>query len=787
MSVICLFQATIVIALIGISYNQQFSQMKQKCCSDSLSPWLFKPSPWEEILRQATYHSIIRHLDFPGSLDGRLERDQSLWSRLQEAEFVDNTITSGNKGEDIDTGILKVTDRTDRPLSFEYFTTHNSIYECPLGKCFSEDKNIFALWKIQKADNPYVLRISVKLPHLYENPTEDIYEYSGKFGLRKLSIHPIQALSPKIENNYRLSMDHMKKLDRSDFQFPNSKTVFGVERGRSLSYDSPEVPSGQTEDGWVFGPHRHHHPGVVVETGIRNPTIGTPFNIQSRPYIASVGPNGFHHIIHSLPSLSSPQNIDQHEDLEGFIPYNGPVNAPFPYKAEYAYDPRFLLSYNKHPNIQSPPAKSSFKPSKEFVRYSEIDPFYHPSRETDVFQTTLLPEHIFTKIPLSYRNNAKPQAAHNHESKKNFPSSINEQIPTELPKTSPKKTQFQIVVNNISSDYKSPTVNSVHRESSTKPINNVVSTTTATIQNRPKLATKTFGEKIKPKPEERYITSTTNAPLKQVNYSNRFKNNQKPAVQEILRPNQADQIITKNLSMNLNGSQHSHRGNSVFNKLRTKSNNILRTSTESSKVTTTEAYQYETTTLLLDSNTEDYNEEDYVISTEDDRQTKTNVMEKTTSKPILVTVTPTNSTSSPNNQTILYDYDYSDETTEADNVTKTKDFTDSTDSGSDSLTSLEDTIFVTEPQSTSSSTSPSTTVTSSLTNIDGDIQESKTHNTQYRLLTYPGDSVSIVANRISKTFSYRTAAGNVGKLQSKDHNTNRYKLSNLYRDYTSIL
>lgn len=794
-----LFQIATLVSLVGSSISQQINTFTQpKCCSDPVLPWLFKPQPWEDILRQATYQSIIRHLDFTGTLDGRLDRDQKLWKQFMEADFMEEKDKLVNNAQDTETGILKILYESEHKISFKYYKTDKSVYECSRRECDAEDKSLLALWQVRKAEHPYTLRINVKLPRINSSPLEDVYDYNGKYGLKKINPDQLEYSELKNLKSHRFSFPQDKKnIERADFRFENSNGGFnvGINSPPFLYNPSVVVPS-KAENGWVIPPPRKTRPGVVVDTGLRHPKL---FDTPTGPYIASEGPNGFHHIIHSLPSISPPQSFDSIQQLRGFLPSIGPVRAPSPYKTEYAYDPRYVMYYNRQLSVDTTPATRQFKPSTEYVRYSEVDPFYHTNTDSDLHTTPMPIDHVqkFTSST-PFINNLF------YKVKPSFPTSINEQLPTKLPSTtSSTKPSFQIIVGDMNSDIKPTTGIStpINKESTKTQMPRTKPTPKSRLQIRDKPkpvenknTTKYFGDKIKTKGQRNGNVSTfkpiivKSMPQTMENYKKETNQN-RGEIKNTTTTNYDDNSFTRFTNKKVS-TRPQRIKNTTFkdilerNKIKSKLRKNIQeytTTISNAKETTNTDLDYETTT--------EYNEQehftniDWEMKTEGKKNTFHSDFSPTLNSEIVSDETKTdNSTTNRNasievdNDSTLYDYYYNEETTEPSNETT------STDSNvSDFFTSLTDNNLTMETSTDVTSTSTESPHSPS---IDGDTQESNVHNTQYRLLTFPGDSVSIVANRISKTYSYRTAGGKEGKLQTKEHND---KISDVYKGLRTVL
>ncbi|XP_046678195.1 uncharacterized protein LOC124366035 [Homalodisca vitripennis] len=330
-------QILTLLASLALSRSQKFDIYgRPKCCSDSLSPLIHQQQFWQDTLREATYQSIIRHLDFSGTLDGRLDRDQRLWRHLREARYIiDENPSLENVAEEIRSGTLLVRSQSSTKPDFEFHQTDKPTFECFRNQC-NENNSLLALWRVRRTDNPYTLWIRVKLPTVAGSQTEDMYEYNTKYGLKKLNPDPFEYKSLKGQKGHRFSIQPKKKgdfksIDRMDFRFPGLNKGFGIGRimPTSILYNSP-IKSGKIENGWVISPPRKPHPGIIVETGQRKPPSIPNFDHLSGPFVTS-GPHGFHHIIHSLPSISPPQNLDHPtQEYRGFLPSIGPISPPPP-------------------------------------------------------------------------------------------------------------------------------------------------------------------------------------------------------------------------------------------------------------------------------------------------------------------------------------------------------------------------------------------------------------------------------------------------------------------------
>lgn len=770
---------TLIITAASGSHEKFDIYGKPKCCSGSLSPSYQKLQPWTASLRAATYQSLISHLDFPGSLDGRLDRDEKLWNYLQEAEFVTDTNGSfDDLFEDTATGVLIERPQNNQRSTFEFQQTDKFDYECPNNNCHSLNNSLLALWRVRKSDSPNSMWIRVKLPKIINTtPMEDMYYYSAKYGLKKLSPDPPELNHFK---RHRFSTSQKNKgefkyLDRMDFRFPNFKNIYGTGRvtPSSFMYDSPVFPESE-EDDWygslrkpysedTFG-HQHHH---------------SSYYSASRPHSR---PHEYDHFSHIHPSIPPSQELDHpSQEVRGFMPSVGPISAPPPYRTEYAYDPRYLMYYTNQQNRQlqhtTVPPKY-FKPSTEFVRYSEIDPFFHPDGEAEIEQTSPMPQDI-----------AKPM--------QQFPSSTMKQIPPTNPFPDNQKP-FQIIVENMNSQshkLSKPTLDenfSTRRQPSTTKL---LPAKQHTVTERPEfeeeVSVRAFGEKIKPK-----TTTTTKPTFKMIpQVTVDYKT---PATEVINDEDDQAMAIEKpqnNLSSTV-GSKLTNQDdknpnletefimNSTQSLDSTLTTEALTESTNSDDFDKTSNSNFETTENIVDANKMfELNSQTTISGDEFD-----NLSEKLIEE---VSTTPNSTVSSDKDTTAQTEIDSTttDDQTEKTTVIDKETTTDTTNETDDTdfFSSLAN-LFSTDSATTEMTTDEATTesITKQPPVPDPDTQESRHQNINYRLLTFPGDPVSIVSNRISKSVSYRTATGKERKLHGKQLLLNRHRFSSVYKDYSKI-
>lgn len=778
-----MFQIFTLIITAASSSHQKFdSYGKPKCCSGSLSPSYQRLQPWTASLRAATYQSIIRHLDFPGSLDGRLDRDEKLWSYLQEAKFVTDTNTSfDDLFEDTATGVLIESPENNQRSTFEFQQTNNFDYECPNNNCHLQNNSVLALWRVRKSDSPNSMWIRVKLPKIIDSTLmEDMYYYSAKYGLKKLSPDPTELNYFK---RHRFSTSQKKKsefkyLDRMDFRFPNFKNIYGTGRvtPSSFMYDSPVFPESE-EDDWYgssrkpysedsFG-HQHHH---------------SSYYSPSRPHVSS-RPHEYDHFSHIHPSIPPSQELDHpSQEARGFMPSVGPISAPPPYRTEYAYDPRYLMYYA---NQQSRPFQHTtvppkyFKPSTEFVRYSEIDPFFHPDGETEIKQTSPMPQDI-----------AKPM--------QQFPSSITTQIPTNSFPDNLKP--FQIIVENMNSQSHAlsskPALDENFSPGRKPPITKLLAVNQQAVSDRPEfeeeVSVRAFGEKIKPK------TTTTTKPTFKIKpqvtvdfKTQTMEVNNDEEVQAMTIEKPKNNLLSTVSSKLTNQDEENPNLETEFIMNSTQSldskftTEALTESTSSDEFDKTSNSNFETTENIVDTNKMfNFNLQTTVSGDESDNSSGKLVEGVTTTPNPEVSFEKDTTTQTEIGSTTTDDK--TEKTTVIDKETTT-DPTNNTDE-TDFFSSLAN-LFSTDSATTEMTADEATTEISTKQPpvADPETQESQHQNINYRLLTFPGDPVSIVANRISKTVSYRTAKGKERKLHGKQLLLNRHRFSSVYKDYNKIL
>lgn len=845
---IVLLQIFALLISFGLNESQKFDVYgRPKCCGDSVSPSYLRAKSWEDTLRDAAYQSIIHHFDYPGTLDGRLDRDQKLWKHLQEARFtLKNNYLFGDTEEDTKSGILIMKRLSDQSFGFEFQQTDNLNLDCSMNDCELKNSSLLASWKVNKKGDENGMNIRVKLPVINEKRTEDVYEYSIQSGLKKVNPNPIEHNSfsayrtnkehrfaniPrttksgfKSYNNYKggfpgfdestetrfQSYGRVKSgyrnSERMDFRFGSpGKGNFGTGRiiPTSFMYDTPFYSSEESDEGWTrFQTPRQPYPSFKGDVGFRNVNEGSLFGSNS-PYHSRL-PEDYYELQQQTP----PQRPEQ--ESNGFLPSVGPINAPPSYRTEYVYDPRYRLTYGNNQHMMTPStftttSSKPFKPSTEYVRYSELDPFYHPDDTQELLLTT-------------------PKTNVGFESPKT--SSVSLPATEKLTTNNPieKTTLFQIIVDNMKNNTEtitySPPITS--QASITNLTTEHVSQTITPTSDRPhkipanKVHTKAkdnpsvddfnaeraFGEKIIPK------SRTTVKPKSALNKIKPtlkhktvldFSTRAEPLDEEVKQRKATTVRIPERFTTQHESTQkENHRTtNNIENKKKDfneSSTTSLDKLTEENKFTqnidvTTKSY-YETTTEFNqkdDSTIVNFKDttlnSDFPTTSLWDDVKKTIIPKNTDLTASILNITesdtiPTNSDNEFDTKADHTTRDMTEHTTEI----STPDSNSYSENGF--FTAM--TNFFMPETTTKKNDKKDTEMTTVKADADAETQESKQHKTHYRLLTFPGDPVSIVANRISKSISYRTANGKERKLPSKLPFSSRYKFSDLSKEYRSL-
>lgn len=781
-------------------------------------------------------------------MDGRLDRDQKLWKHLQEARFtLKNNFLFGDTEEDTKSGILVMKRLSDQSFGFEFQQTDNLNLECPLNECDLKNSSLLASWQVHKKGAPDGMQIQVKLPVINEKRAEDVYEYNIQTGLKKVNPNPTEHNSfssyrtfkghrfaniPRTKggfksyNNYKGGFSSLVEdtgtrfqsygsvksgygnSDRMDFRF-GSKGNFGTGRivPTSFLYDKPFYSSEESGEGWTrFQAPRKPYPSFVEDAGLRTD--------NERPLLGSGGlysrlPEGYYELQQQTP----PQSPE--EESMGFLPSIGPINAPPSFRTEYAYDPRYRLTYGSNnqpmmtPSTFTTTSSKPFKPSTEYVRYSELDPFYHPDDTSD---DTPLTTARTTMVFDSPRTSV-------------FSLPTTEKLTTNNPIE--KTTLFQIIVDNMKNNIETityPTSTTSQTPITNPPRKNVsqkVTTISDFLHKKPvsKVHTKAkekskvadenvsleraFGEKIIPK------SRTTTKPKSSVDkikhktildFSTKAepfdteKNQRKTTTvripEKFTLPLEFPQKETHHSTKSVGNEKKNSNAGSTITSLEKLTEKIDNSKITESIEVTTKKY-YDTTTELSpkdDSTTEMITKETTLLDDSFLTTTLWDDTKKTTVPEITDFVMSNLNFTEPDlnlNTTVGR--------TNADfTLMEMTEHTTETSTQPDSNTSPEDgfftamTNFFMMETTTNKNNGKEDEMTTSKAVVDAETQESKQHKTHYRLLTFPGDPVSIVANRISKTISYRTANGKERKLPSKLPFSSRYKFSDLSKDYITI-
>lgn len=701
-----ILQAIIVPVLTDFPEKYNLFSNKKNCCHGNVPTTqtpMWHPRLWQKTLREAAYQSIMRHTEFTGTLDDRLNRDHQLWSKIKEAIFKQKSIPGS--GSEITTGIL--VDRQRRNGNLEFQQIDKSVYECPGERC-TTNESLVALWRVRKTQDPNGLWIRVKLPTDQGTPIEDVYEYNVKYGLKRLMKKDKMSTIRSSEANDKMIQD------RVDIRFPetNSRDLY------MLNMPKPGV---------IMKPH----PAVIVETGRHF----VPQPVTNIGAIVATGPDGYRHVIHSLGQFPSPQRQEfQHNSqYNGFLPSIGPIIPPPPirkpivvYDTPNQYNPSFVNVYRQTLNNyykereQPTPKPQNFKPSKEFIQFSEVDPFYQNEQVTSP-----MPPYIRPTFTI------------------NYPDSINAQLPPTVssvtqdttPDTNP---QFQIIVG----DY--PTTKQPH-------------------------STLTEATKFD------LFTPTTNL-ITPFDYGN-LSETEGSLRQSTVKKEQTTETVVTELNEFLTTLNESILSNMVDININQEYITKDNTSDNSTELIT---YQTHTTEANIDIYTNDLFSENILNSTLDIikimNETTTEHMNtlaidfQPTMLPEYNTISDENMTENVQSEkTTTYRIPSIFDDVSADLTNKTSNETDF-----DSIfTSLTNKLF---PIKYNEEEMNKTIKPEMTTNNDKEAQESLK---DFRLLTYPGDPISIVEHRISTSVSYKTAKGKTGIVPNKEDAMSRKQLTQL--------
>lgn len=414
------------------SQEKHFLFTKKSCCSGT-APTTQVPQlnseHWQKTLREAAYQSIMRHAEFMGTLDDRLNRDHELWTKIKQAKFKEQFQPYTGDSNEVQSGIL--IERKRRNGQYEFRQSDKRIYDCSDSTCKSNNNSLVALWRVRKTQDPYGLWIRVKLPYSHqEQPIEDVYEYNVKYGLKHLNSKSEPNPTIKLLPNGR----NIKMMDRIDVRFPEDiHELLRIKPIINEAY-SKHYPTTSQRNLINYTPK---------ESTKQHTNVGT---------VIATGPEGYKHIIHSLGKIPLAGIIQPIYD--GFIPSIGPLHEPahtvryhpvymnLPVYTSNDFNPQIINVYrqaldnffgNKYTIPQSTQKSVRFKPSTEYIQYSEIDPLYHSTSDSDT-RTSPMPE---IKQPLT----------------SSFPDSINAQLPAtvgdlqsgKIKNTTPRP-RFQIIV-----------------------------------------------------------------------------------------------------------------------------------------------------------------------------------------------------------------------------------------------------------------------------------------------------------------------------------------------------
>lgn len=322
-----------------------------------------KQNNWNLLLKSATFRTLSKFTDFSPSLDMKMEADTLLWEKLEGAKYIRKGQKQLEEPERVKTGLL--VDMTRETGYLEYRQTDNARYNFE-----PRDHRILALWKVQKLNQNHYL-ILIKIP--LEPPIEDTYEYTSENGLQEIKIKDHGYNKNKQNKNVSWKsndsksarsiepIDHVQSIKRQDVgrTQPTNINAYKI----SDNYKSKAIP--QT---YIYKPPQYY---TIV--GFQTPPPVPKYQTWTQP-------NDYY----SINSYKLFPEFKQNSEYNGFIPSVGPTGnpplyqsnplEPITYKQYESYYPTYPSS--QLITTQKPIPLTYFKPSAEFIQYSEVDPFY---------------------------------------------------------------------------------------------------------------------------------------------------------------------------------------------------------------------------------------------------------------------------------------------------------------------------------------------------------------------------------------------------------------------------
>ncbi|KAK9506510.1 hypothetical protein O3M35_008434 [Rhynocoris fuscipes] len=331
---------------------------------------------WQTILKDATFHTLIKHTGFTPSLDEKIETDRLLWEKIQAARFLKKQ-GKIDDFEKVKTGVLVDTTRERGYLEFRQ--SDRSVYNCEQSRCKPILDRLLAIWRVQRFESSNSIWIRVKLPRY--QLFEDIYEYTPLHGLKQINIDNLQQNNKDKHNSWKHSDTDSEKLEENE-KSPISRIdskYFHLNDGIKNMYKKPSISvyKPQTPTYTILGtnPRQSYVPYV----------LGLPVESIPRPEVKNAQWNqrGAYYQIEPITLISEFRKNEKVYD--GFIPSAGPTGSPsvapvyqptIPKPVMEQYPP-FIPPRLPNPNhYYTSTTPKNFKPSTEFVRYSEPDPFY---------------------------------------------------------------------------------------------------------------------------------------------------------------------------------------------------------------------------------------------------------------------------------------------------------------------------------------------------------------------------------------------------------------------------
>ncbi|XP_014282845.1 uncharacterized protein [Halyomorpha halys] len=341
-----------------------------------------KQNNWTLLLKSATFRTLSKYTNFSPSLDMKMEADTLLWEKLEGAKYIRKGQKRREEPERVKTGLL--VDMTRDTGYLEYRQTDNARYNFE-----PRDNRILALWKVQKLNQNHYL-ILIKIPQ--EPPIEDTYEYSSENGLQEIKDVKDHGHNKNKQNksfswksNDSKSarsiepIDNIQSIKRQDnyvgrTQLANINTYKGTDNYKSKA----------ATQAYIYKPAQYY---TIV--GFQTPPPPLP------KYQTWSQPNDYY----SINSYKLFPEFKQNTEYNGFIPSVGPTGSPplyhsnplepITYKQYESYYPTYPSS--QIITTQKPVPLTYFKPSAEFIQYSEVDPFYTTEVNTNPVPTVELP------------------------------------------------------------------------------------------------------------------------------------------------------------------------------------------------------------------------------------------------------------------------------------------------------------------------------------------------------------------------------------------------------------